>query len=147
MLAMLRVLIDDLDAITYTDLKLQKILATAANLVQQDAAFSVSYTVSPTTPSISPDPNTDMQFQNLVTLKAACILMRAEAKIAAAKGFYIADQGTTIDSRSAAESLKNMANSYCDDYNGLLQDYVLTGYGNMGTSIVTPITSRYTGRR
>lgn len=143
MLAMLRVLIDDIDGVTYTDLKLQKVIATAANLVQQDVTLPIVYTVTLVSPTISPDPNTDMPFQNLVTLRAACVLLRAEAKVAAAKGFYVADQGTTIDSRGTATNINTIANNYCEDYSELLKDYMLTGGGMGGTAIVTPITSKY----
>jgi len=76
MVSMVRVLINDTEATqTYTDARLQDILAVAARYVEQEISFNTDYTIDISVPSISPDPTVtiDDAFTNFVVLKAACL--------------------------------------------------------------------------
>lgn len=77
MVLMLRYLINDIDLPqTYTDERLEQLLAVAAQYVIDEIDFSTTYTIDMSTPSISPDPTSgtkDISFMHLVTLKAACL--------------------------------------------------------------------------
>ncbi len=78
MVTMVRILINDTESPqTYTDVRLQSIIAVAARYVEQEISFDVDYTINATAPSISPDPtlaaSLDDAFTNFVVLKAACL--------------------------------------------------------------------------
>jgi hypothetical protein len=69
-----RVLINDMsDSPTYSDERLQQVIAVSAKYVQFDVVLDNSYRVDVINPTISPDP-TDLKdeiFISLVSLKAA----------------------------------------------------------------------------
>lgn len=73
MVTMLRVLINDLDASTYTDTRLKQVIVVSAKYVNQELGFT--YDIDIDTPDITPDPVTDEDdaYVNFVILKAACI--------------------------------------------------------------------------
>jgi hypothetical protein len=76
MVVMLRFLINDVEAPqTYTDERLETLIAVAATYVLSEMKFHYEYVVNISTPSITPDPTDipDLAFMNLVTLKAACL--------------------------------------------------------------------------
>ena len=79
MLTMLRALIGDLDATTYSDARLEQLLVVSAHYVIHELDFDRTYTINITSPNISPDPtsisgdtNNDT-FIDFVVLKAACM--------------------------------------------------------------------------
>jgi hypothetical protein len=79
MITMLRVLIDDnayQGSYVYTDPRLRELLAVAAMYVVQDITFSTTYAIDVVGCTISPDPYTagDVVFQNMVVMKAACLI-------------------------------------------------------------------------
>lgn len=76
LISALRILVDDENGVSYTDSKLEDVIALAASMVKSEVPLSTSYSINLTPPSISPDPivNNDKNFVNLVTLKAACLL-------------------------------------------------------------------------
>jgi hypothetical protein len=72
-----RVLINDIsDNPTYSDERLQQVIAVSAKYVQFDVVLDRSYQVDVINPTISPDPTdlNDEIFISLVSLKAACII-------------------------------------------------------------------------
>jgi hypothetical protein len=82
-LMIIRTLINDLGATPdYSDARLNDIFLVAAYQVDTDLNFD--YTVDMEAGTISPDPTTDEIFINLATLKAACIIDRGNARLAAA---------------------------------------------------------------
>lgn len=92
MVTMLRVMINDLTTpYTYTDARLEQVIALAASYVTQEIDFDTDYTVTIDPPAISPDPvdEEDSAYMNFVVLKAACIvdigLYRTKAAIAGVK--------------------------------------------------------------
>jgi hypothetical protein len=80
----LRVIIADMDSVSYTDARLQSILSVGALYVKQEINWSTVYTIDITVPTISPDPtltatlNTD--FSNFIVLKSACLINQGELR-------------------------------------------------------------------
>lgn len=74
---MVRTLINDLgENPTYSDERLQQVIAVAAKYVEFDVVLDKTYLVDVVTPSITPDPTIgdDNIFIALVSLKASCII-------------------------------------------------------------------------
>ena len=69
-----RILVDDEDGNSFTDDRLEDIIALAASMVTNEVPLTTTYSVGMTPPSIIPDPLGDLDFLNLITLKAACLL-------------------------------------------------------------------------
>ncbi len=85
---LLRILIDDFDPATYTfsDQRLDQTLIAAAQYINMDIEFDVTYTITTSTLTISPDPadvTVDQVFMNFMVLKAACIIDVSSARTAA----------------------------------------------------------------
>jgi hypothetical protein len=79
MTTMLRILINDADVpYTYSDTRIKEVLAVAAHYVKEEIDFDTIYTVTISTPDITPDPTAsatqDDVFVNFIVLKAACIV-------------------------------------------------------------------------
>lgn len=89
MILMLRALINDMDASTYTDSRLQDLLLAAAMVVRQEIKSDNTYTVDLIGKDISPDPSDpsdkDYNFITMVTLKAACMIDTNSMRIKASK--------------------------------------------------------------
>jgi len=78
MITMLRILVNDMaSSPTYTDGRLEQVLAVAAKYVIHEITFSTTYTIDVVSPNITPDPTVtatlDNTFTNFVVMKAACI--------------------------------------------------------------------------
>lgn len=70
---MLRAIINDLDSETYTDDRLEQLIAVAGMYVNKD--LDGTYTIDIASPDITPDPfPDDIAFFNLLTMKAACLV-------------------------------------------------------------------------
>jgi hypothetical protein len=146
MVTMLRMMIDDVDstAYKYDDERLEKQLLLSAQLIQTgELEFTVAYTINIPSITLSPDPVTenDNAFINLVTLKAACLLDMAEARIAAEQGIDISDVGSRIALSGRATNklalLKAGSGGFCDAYKQAKKEFVL-GSMSPGMAIVSP---------
>lgn len=120
-----RSIIGDLDSSKFTDSRLQQILAVAAYSVNNDADFSVTYSVDVANSTISPDPYTtdDVDFSTLIVYKAACILLGSEVKTEAANAISIKDGPSAIDLRGVTQSLSVLYGDLCKKYDDLLSAY------------------------
>ncbi len=89
-----RTLINDVsDNPTYSDERLQQVIAVAAKYVQFDVVLDYKYSIDISNPNISPDPtdHNDDIFVSLVSLKAACIIDQSALRTrAAAEGIRAA---------------------------------------------------------
>lgn len=135
---------------TYTDERIQDIIAIAGTLVISDVDFSYTYTIDVSTPSISPDPATssDDDFVALVCLKTACIISQGEHRTASRQAFNVKDGPASIDTRSKAEYLGGLANNVCEAYEKAKRSFQI-GDGSVGKAIVGPYNaynSAKTGR-
>lgn len=145
----LRYIINDFDATAYkyTDAQLKKFLVISASLVVTElpdwADTLGSYTIDTSAGTISPDPveTSPSGFSNLIVLKAACIIGRAELKlIGATGGWKIVDDRSTIDGTNAVKSAKDTADTLCGAYNDTLDDFK-KGNSMAGEAIFGPYAS------
>lgn len=132
----LRYMINDLsDPPTYTDGRLETLFLVSAQLVQSDIGFSTTYTINIPNTGISPDPtetaSRDDTFINLTCLKAACVLGRGEAKVAAGQAIDIRDGQSSISLKGIGTSKLAISNNYCKDFEDAKFEYMMTG-GNYG---------------
>lgn len=95
--------------------------------------MNTEYTISVSGRSISPTP--DSLFANLVALKSACLLVRSEQTSYSKMDFRVSDGPSTVDLKGAADKLKQVGDSICEQYARALNRYLM-GVGGYG--ILTP---------
>lgn len=147
LIPMLRVLIDDLETTPdNSNSKLEQILLIGARYVEQDADFDFSYTITFSTRTISPDPTTkgDSVFENLMLLKAACILDQAELKKQARQhGLKIRCGPAQLDTLQRINGFAEVLNSDftpCKLYEVALKNHQF-GNAKLVKAILSPFTS------
>ncbi len=142
---MLRAVLADLDDEneTYTDERLEQLIAVAAKFVNQD--LETSYVVNITSPDITPDPvtNNDDLFVNLVVIKSACLIDHGNLRIKAALAGLEAVAGPArlkVGGDNFASFRTLVEVGACAMYKTLLQDYKL-GSGVICHGILSPFIS------
>lgn len=135
----LRYMINDLsDTPTYTDNRLSTLFLVSAQMTQSEIGFSTTYSIDIPGTGLSPDPtepdSRNDAFINLTCLKAACILGRGEAKIAAGQAIEIKDGSSSISLKGVGSSKLLVSNNYCKDYEDAKFDYLVTG-GNLDGNV------------
>lgn len=139
---MLRAIIDDLDSVTYTDSRLEQLLAVAAMYVNKD--LDTTYVINIGSPDITPDPfdSSDTAFINLVVIKAACTIDQSAFRVRAATSGLEARCGPAVmkvlEGSSTYKDLINLG--ACGTYLNLLRDYKL-GTGEACHAILSPFVS------
>lgn len=142
----LRHLIDDLDctAYKYTDRRLEELLIVAAQFVNVEVDLRQEYTIDADQLTLEPDPTDrsqrDESFINLMILKAACILERAEARKAAGKAVSLSDSfGTKVDLTGNLQgALALLKDGYCKAYADAKLEYSLDNMSTVGAAILGP---------
>lgn len=110
----LRVMLGDTDeaAPTYSDDSLEKTLLVGAKQVLASLTFDQEFVVGVNAGTLSPDPtagaNRNDAFVNLMTLRAAAILDRTEASLAARRGIVVKDGSSAIDLSRVAEAKRRL---------------------------------------
>lgn len=140
MVVMLRTRIDDLgDTPNYSDTRLQQMLVVAARDVVREIDFDTDYTINIGVPDFSPDPSSsgDYDFENLVTLKAACILARGVHKSKAMQALLIKDGPANVDGRGLASAIKEWCDSLCKEYENASLSF-RAGSRLVGRAIIGP---------
>lgn len=134
-----RTLIHDVDptVYTYTDERIEEVFVVSAYNVLSEISLTVAYTVTLATCSISPDPVTDTFFMNLVSLKAASIILFSEYKTASNSAVKVVDGPSTIDYTAVSKNLKELYDNAMEQYEQLKYRYH-TGEGAGGIVILTP---------
>lgn len=140
---MLRALINDLDSETFTDNRLEQLIAVAARFVNAD--LESSYTVNIMSPDISPDPITqnDQIFSNLVVVKSACLIDQSNVRLKAAIAGLSASAGPASLSVGGSHfsAYKDIiAMGPCAMYKEMLRDYKV-GSGMVCHGILSPFIS------
>ncbi len=130
---------DEAAPYTYSDASLQTVIAIAAKKVVAEVDLAIDYTVDVGTPSISPDPSSDLDASNLFTLKAACILDNNNARSSAGgDGIAISDDGSSLDTRGRLSArLALLAKGYCQAYEDAKFAYIMEDR-TPGKLITTP---------
>lgn len=147
----LRVMINDVDATpAYDDARLMKLITASAFQVNAEAGLAASYDVDVGELTITPDPSEDDSkddnFVYLSCLKAACTLERAEASLAAKRGFSFRDGGTSVDFTKGADfRLKLLGQGWCKEYERAR--FLARMGGLQGAVVMTPFRAYYHNRR
>ena len=136
-----RSLIDDLDAVTYSDSRIETAILVSAQLLLLEVDFEQTYTVSVDGKSLSPDPTSsdakDDAFINLVSLKTACFVLGSELKTYSLKSVRITDGPSSIDVSAIATNLKFLYENACGKYEQYKFNYQ-AGLSNVGKAILSP---------
>ena len=148
MTTLLRYVINDSDSPQeFTDVRLQKLIASSAQLTLGVVDFTNSYTIDISATGITPDPTVgtrDNGFINLVILKAACLLSSGDYRKSSNKGLIIRDGPSSIDARALVESKRELMESLCKDYAAAELEFRL-GNSNAGEAVLGPHRSNLTG--
>lgn len=144
MISPLRVLINDLDPAneTYSDETLQRLLLTAADIVQQEVKITTTYTTNYDVLGISPDPSSDAVFINFVVMKAACLTNQWSFKEKAITAGITARCGPVSMQSSGAGSTILMAlldGGFCQAYAEMKRQH---NFGNTGNikAVLSPFS-------
>jgi hypothetical protein len=128
--ALLRALIWDIDeaAYRYTDDQLETVVVAAARYVAGELDFPTDFSCDPVNVRITPDPSADAtrdeSFVNLAVLKAACLLDRGAASLAAGNAYSARDGGTALDLRDVFKARMALAEKgWCKAYKEAADDY------------------------
>jgi hypothetical protein len=143
LLIMTRVLINDIDAIDFTDVRLSQTIATAALFVAQEIDLAQSYTIN-VSPSglIGPDPlntNTpDAKAVVLFPLKAACLIDQNRLQGATKNAIRIRDGDSEIDLSVGFKGFSDILKlGACQSYK-LLKHDIETSDAFIGEAVLTP---------
>lgn len=135
----LRYYLNDADTSTYSDARLSKFIAFAALEVFSRLGIS-GYSVNITTPSIDPDPESDINISSLLVLKSATIVIKNEIKqLSITAGYKVMDDRSSIDGAEALKAMKELLKSFENNYDQAVQGYAL-GNGSIGKAILGPYT-------
>lgn len=124
-----RALINDLDEVTYSDSRIEEVAIVSAYQVYTSISFDTTYTISLSTETISPDPTagSDYDFIALVALKAACNILRWEAKTQAASAISMTDGPSSISLKGVYDALKAEADHLCEKYEEAKTQFTMSG--------------------
>jgi len=142
MVRILRFLINDIDADTYTDSRLEETLLVAAQLQYSSIDFANTYIIDIDALTLSPDPTTPIRddwFINIVCVKAACIILGSEAKTLAAQSYKIKDGPSSIETGEAYKNVSLLYKDLCDKLAIMILQYK-AGDSVAGHAILTPYT-------
>ena len=127
----------DYDNYTYSDERIEEAFITCAYQIVREISFNTVYVVTLNPRSVSPDPVLDYDFMNLTCLKTACLFIFSEYKTAAASSLRVTDGPSTVDYTNVSKELKNMYDSYKDQYDRA-KFHFNVGEGSSGKVILTP---------
>lgn len=149
MVEILRVMVNDLDKpFRYTDIRLQKLIVSASQMLQTDSkfGFKMTYVTDIVNLNITPDPTEvrDDSFINLCLLKAGCFVDNCVAREAARKGgISIREWNTSLDTKGIfAAALAILEKGWCKNYQDSLYAYE-SGNSSMCTAVLSPFRTIY----
>lgn len=140
----IRHLIDDFSVPPkYSDERLAELVLVAAQEVSREVDLSSTYSINLGTLSITPDPTVtatrDEDFIVLISLKAACILMRAEFRRAAGKSVSFRQGSSAMDLRGQATGTQAAAKTFCEHYEQVKFNYAAGVSSIGGVAVLGPI--------
>lgn len=143
---LLRNVIGDTDPIApkYTDDQLNQTIVSAAQFVLFRVSLPTPYVLDVQNVTIVPDPVGDVAFVNMVTLKAACMLMKTELRVYGQQDLSIRDGTSAIDLKRDLRTLQSMSDGYCQEFEKAVTDY-WHGVGAPGAAIVGPFRCCWSG--
>ena len=129
MSTMVRYLINDIepDTYKYSAKRIETTILVGAQIVTLEVDLKNVYSINLEQCYLSPDPTDDLTmdnaFINLVSLKAASIVIGSEVKTEASNAISIKDGPSAIDLRGVANTLIMLYKDLTDKYTKLLLDY------------------------
>lgn len=145
LLITLRVLINDVSASTYSDIDLKRLLVVSTNFVTKEVDFTNTYTTNVEAGTIAPDP-TDKEFINLVSRKAAIILLESELRQYGKESITISDGPSSISTANIYKNTESLLKQLYGQYDKLKMDHGLRGSESTRHAISTPTTVEYNYR-
>ena len=136
----LRVLVNDIDGDTYDDSRLETILLASAYMIVNEIDVASTYSVDMSGETISPDPESDVGFMNLLILRTAVLIKNNEAKAAQRLGITIVDGPSTISGKEKLAAIVADAKALAAKYEKTRLEY-LAGNSKAGQAIMTPFTN------
>jgi len=128
---------------TYSDGRLEELCVYSAHLILNEITFENTYTVTIPTLTISPDPSDDVAFLNLVSLKAAIMVVFNELKDYSTKSVKIVDGPSQIDLSTTYKNKKDLYDSLLKAFEKAKTLHALGdngGVGGLGKAVITPTT-------
>lgn len=145
---MIRVLIsDNISPYTYTEQQVREFAVVAASMVINEITFNYTYTVDIAANTISPDPKTlsDKAFMSFVSMKAACMVINNEARLASKNAVKWSDGPSSLSNEAGAKELSALSKRMCDDYQKAKMDWATGPGGVGGYAIFSPFTNSNVG--
>jgi hypothetical protein len=144
---LVRHLIDDYSTpYVYSDARLIDLIVAAAQLIKIEVSFQQDYAVDMDAQTISPDPTEidpkDDGFITLVSLKAACLLARSEAKTSSGRAIMFREGSTEVDRRGVSKEKMAIADNICKEYQDMKLQYQ-AGHNIKLRVITTPFRIGY----
>jgi len=150
--AVTRVMVGDYAGTTYSSGNLEMVLVVSALQVSNAMNFNVAYDVDIPNVNIIPDPTfigdpitkvggtRDENFMNLVCMKAACLLDKGEARVAATQSIRVQDGKSSVDLTGIAKAkLELLARGgWCQAYEDAKMEYLAGQTRLVGAAILTP---------
>jgi hypothetical protein len=137
-----RGLLNDLDATSYTDEKLLNIICVAAFFVISETDYNTSYIVNVKDKEIEPDPSyitaADVPFMTLVSLKAAIIVVKGECKKYSLLTGRVHDGPSIIDTSSLYKAMADLLDKLQDEYEKVKMNIEISYLSGYGYTITTP---------
>ena len=129
MSTMVRHLVDDLDSTSYkySPSRVETAILVSAQLSTTNVDFNNDYTINVESCTLSPDPTDsttrDNAFINLVSLRAACIIIGGEIRKESGNAISIKDGPSAIDLRGVSVTLTAIYKDLSEKYDHLLLEY------------------------
>ena len=143
MVRILRYLIDDVDATTYDNSRLEETLLVGAQLILNEISFDNTYTIDVDSLTLSPDPTTlatkDNAFINLTSLRSAIIVVAGELKASSAYSISVQDGPSSINFGQLFKNKKEMLALLQEQFSNAKLAY-LAGNSIAGQVVMTPTT-------
>ena len=139
LLMTLRVHIGDVCSTKYSDLDLKRLLCVGANYVIKEVDFTELYVINVAVPSISPTPSST-DFINLVSLKAAIILLESELRDMARRSISITDGPSKLEYTNVYKNTESLLKHLYDQYGSVKLNHGMNGDSNTRHAITTPTT-------
>ncbi len=139
----------DLQNPSYPDERIETTILVAAQLVSTEVDFEQSYSINVEQCLLSPDPtqgsDKDDGFINLVSLKAACIIIGSEYKTHSLSAIRVSDGPSSIDMNGVASNFRQLYESLCEKYESV--KLAFASNNNVGEAILSPYGSYWSRRK
>ena len=135
---LIRNYIGDPAGTTYSDSRLTNIAITSAHSLLNEISFQNDYAIDVPSSSISPDPTSDSNFINLLSMKSALLIVNSEARTKSLQIFSIKDGPSSISTGESSKALLNLSKVLSDAYNKAKIDYI-AGNSDGATSVAGPL--------